>query len=249
MSYRELVPEWISNIPVVAVAGLIRGCRWTLAPFSSYWRGNYESEIQQALLARNEWTGKSVWDIGAHFGFYTVGLARLVGPTGQVTAFEPMPDAYRKLQRHVLLNGWAHVQTLNVAASEARSRLPLILDGERWSAASHAPYLGESLPGEESVARVQAVAIDDLMSEGSVRPAAFVKIDVEGHAGSVLRGARQAIAGSLPEFLISFHSPDEIAGVIEVLRPLRYAGKNLQGTTVHLDEIRVGDQLFLNSAN
>ena len=40
-------------------------------------------------------------DIGAHLGYFTLNLSRLVGPTGKVIAIEPMPPFHATLQRQL----------------------------------------------------------------------------------------------------------------------------------------------------
>src|SRR5205085_1089961 len=76
--------------PVRVRSGIARGARWTLYPASAYWRGTHEPVLQSTLVALADAgiEGWSCWDLGAHFGLYSVGLARHVGPKGQVAAFE-----------------------------------------------------------------------------------------------------------------------------------------------------------------
>ena len=45
-----------------------------------------------------------VLDIGANIGVHTLHLAKLVGETGQVLAFEPNPVACEELRRNIALN-------------------------------------------------------------------------------------------------------------------------------------------------
>ena len=48
--------------------------------------------------------GDTVLDIGANIGAHTIPLARLVGDTGMVVAFEPTKYAFTKLLRNAALN-------------------------------------------------------------------------------------------------------------------------------------------------
>src|SRR5436309_1838240 len=77
--------------PVRVHGGIADGARWTLFPWTSYWRGTHEPAMHQALLGLGAIGGWSCWDLGAHFGIYSIGLARRAGPTGQVAGFEPNP--------------------------------------------------------------------------------------------------------------------------------------------------------------
>jgi len=45
--------------------------------------------------------GMVIADIGANVGFYTFEMARCVGPTGRVLAFEPDPFSFHLLQRRL----------------------------------------------------------------------------------------------------------------------------------------------------
>src|SRR5262249_41231088 len=57
-----------------------------------YGSGVGEPAVTAAIseLAR---PGMVALDVGADIGYYTLQLSRLVGPTGQVVAFEPIPKA------------------------------------------------------------------------------------------------------------------------------------------------------------
>ena len=56
-----------------------------------------------------------VLDIGAAIGYYTLILARLVGPKGKVFAFQPKKSRYELLNENIKNNGYDNVQTENVA--------------------------------------------------------------------------------------------------------------------------------------
>jgi hypothetical protein len=48
--------------------------------------------------------GDVVADVGAHIGYYTLSLARLVGEQGHVFAFEPTPATAALLKKNVAVN-------------------------------------------------------------------------------------------------------------------------------------------------
>ena len=83
----------LARSPVRVRHGIAAGARWPLYPWTSYWRGTHEPALQACLmgLGNGDLTGWSCWDLGAHFGLYSVGLALGVGPTGEVAGFEPTP--------------------------------------------------------------------------------------------------------------------------------------------------------------
>src|SRR5689334_734786 len=92
---RLLASTLLADIPVRIRSGQAKGARWTLLPFSAYWRhGGYERDVEIAVSLIPDMVGKVFWDFGAHFGIHTVTVARMVGPSGQVAAFEPLPGPF-----------------------------------------------------------------------------------------------------------------------------------------------------------
>ena len=55
-------------------------------------------------MVRHLALGSVAYDVGANIGIHTLLLSRLVGQTGQVYAFEPIPALYNRLRENVRLN-------------------------------------------------------------------------------------------------------------------------------------------------
>src|SRR6516165_6318678 len=84
---------------------------------------DYEPRVFDYLKKRIQ-PGDVVFDVGAHVGLFTVLLARWVGPSGHVFAFEPTPVTRAALTDHLNLNGVANRVTvcpLAVSDKEGKS--------------------------------------------------------------------------------------------------------------------------------
>ena len=68
----------------------------------------------------NKWLNKgdNVLDVGANVGHYTTRFSHLVGATGRVIAFEPVPETFELLASNAARLSVRNVTLLNVAASE-----------------------------------------------------------------------------------------------------------------------------------
>lgn len=147
--------------------------------------------FQTELVVNEVRPGDTALDLGAHVGYYTLLLARLVGPKGKVAAFEPDPDNFALLKRNVEINGYANVELVNAAVEDRPGRRRLFRSSD--NAGDH--RLHDS-PGEPRPAvDVDTVTVDDVLREwrGGVD---FVKVDVQGSEGAALDGMAGVLARS-----------------------------------------------------
>jgi FkbM family methyltransferase len=210
----------LQYFPVRVRRGLPAGARWTLFPWTSYWRGGYEPDVERAILGLGDLTGKVCWDLGAHYGYYSVGLALRTGPAGEVVALEPFPASFDRLERHRRMNRLDWLKPFPCAASDAEGEDHFILAA--GETVHHLAYEGETRTEATSTIRIRKVRLDDLVRAGRIRPPDFVKVDVEGHGHHALAGAIESVRARRPVILIGFHSPQEVAGTEALLRPLGY---------------------------
>jgi FkbM family methyltransferase len=231
-------------LPVRVRTGIAAGSRWTVYPWSGYWRGGHEPELQDALLRLGNWTGKSCWDLGAHFGLYSIGLARATGPTGQVAAFEPNPLSHRRLDYHRRLNRLEWLFTFPSAVSDRAGTSELYTYGSLHGTTVHLPYDGEIAGPDTHPLAVTTVVLDDLVRLRQLRAPDFIKVDVEGHAHRALAGAQATLAMHRPTLVVAFHSPEEIAGVLALLDPLGYRREIIGSPAVSDSEMSGRDVLF-----
>jgi len=212
-------------LPVRVRGGLAAGARWTLYPWTSYWRGTHEPPVQAAMLALGGGSiaGWSCWDLGAHFGLYSVGLARRVGPAGQVAAFEPNPRSFARLQRHARMNRLPWLKIFEAAVSEQAGPAEIYTYGDLGSTATHLPYEGEPRQEACTPLAIRTVRLDDLVGAGELRPPDFVKIDVEGHAHRALAGMRETLRRRPPLLIVAIHSAAEWEGTGQLLGALGYS--------------------------
>src|SRR5262245_8383129 len=98
---------------------------WTedehLLPNTVFWGGwqSYERETVVPFF-RLAAKARATFDAGAHIGLLTL-LAGHANPKGQVYAFEPMPETYRRLRLNVDLNGLTNVECIPSAVGECES--------------------------------------------------------------------------------------------------------------------------------
>jgi FkbM family methyltransferase len=137
--------------------------------------------IRQALRS-----GMKCIDAGAQTGFYTCLMASLVGETGTVYAFEPMPASYELLLKNVQENGFGpRVRTYQLACSNSA----IELEGSRVGTM----YVAGAVPGCQQVS-MTAVRADDIVDD----VVDLIKIDVEGHEPAAIEGMQHLIARSHP---------------------------------------------------
>lgn len=221
--HRLLSVPAIARLPVRVRGGIAAGARWSLFPWTSYWRGTHEPFVHARILALHaDWTGRHVWDLGSHYGILAVGLGRRVGPTGSVAAFEPNPLSYERLCLHVRRNRLSLVKTFQTAVSDTAGTRRLFLYDGLETTSSHLAYEGETWDASIPTLDVTTVRLDDLVSAGQIQSLDIIKVDIEGHGHKALAGAAATLARSRPILLIGLHCEAEVAGVLALLTPLRY---------------------------
>lgn len=242
---RALATSPIARIPVRVRRGPARGARWTLLPFSHNWREGGEGDLEPGLARLAQVSGAVCWDFGAHFGIHTVGMARQVGPAGQVVGFEPDAVAFARLALHVRMNRLANVVLFQAAVSSSPGVQCLIASGGPGSTVSHFRYPGEPEPEAHRTVAVETIAPDDLVLQGQIRLPDLIKVDVEGHGASALQGSFSSIREKLPTIIFSSHSPTESRGARDLLAPLGYSVSRLSGASMGWDELEVGTGILL----
>lgn len=149
----------------------------------------FEDEI--GFVRRVLQPGELAVDVGASYGVYTMAMGAAVGPSGRVWSFEPTPDVFGLLEQSVSLNEFAHVHPERLAVSDR------VGEG-RFSTGERSEFNRLSVvPGSVGVP-VPIETLDSLSHRHGFRNPDFVKIDVEGHAEQVLRGAEQFLRDASP---------------------------------------------------
>ena len=228
-------------LPVKVLGGVAQGAWWSLFPWTAYWRGIYEPALQEAVLALGDLRGWNCWDLGAHYGLYSIGLARRVGPTGEVAAFEPNPLSFRRLAYHRRLNRLTQLKLFPMAASDRSKSAELYTYGQIESTTTHLPYEGETAQDACRPITVESVRIDEMVADGRLHLPDLVKIDVEGHAHRAIEGMAETLARKRPVFILAFHGDPEAATVRQILFQWGYRSRPIGDV---LPNAPVGDFLF-----
>lgn len=214
--------SWLGRFPVLVLRGPARLAWWSVYPCSSYWRqGGNDLRVEKIIAEHAARPGLVFWDLGAHHGIYSVGVARAVGPGGRVEAFEPDPVSFQRLAWHRKLNrlSWLHTHPVAVSDSDGSARI-YQYDGF-GSTSTHLPFQGESLAGVP-FRDTPTVRLDSWLAEGRVSRPDFIKIDVEGHAGPALAGMRDTFA-SRPVALVAVHYREEYEAVVQFFTERGYS--------------------------
>jgi FkbM family methyltransferase len=193
---------------VQAQAGLSRGMwmRLRLPEETRHWRGEHEIEVQDAICAAVR-PGDVVYDIGSHVGTLALGVARLVGESGRVVAFDGDPDNATTLRESSLRNHLeARLAVVHAAVwSHATDReIPFRRGGTRRTQGGVEANGQRPVTGTGEIISAPAVTLDGFIAAGGPVPQ-LIKIDVEGGEYEVVRGAANLFVKYRPLIIAEVH--------------------------------------------
>lgn len=197
---------WYRLRPPTIEQGVGRGLRFDPGPSNpEYARGSNERPVQDAL-ASIAGEGSVVFDVGANVGFFTVLAAHLVGPIGQVVAFEPVPSNAGYVRRNAALNRLDNVSVVEKAVGDRVGRASLTL--ARFSGGAVLTHAGRPPDAAETI-EVDIISIDQAVSTGAVPVPEVIKIDVEGAELDVFRGLEKTMRDHRPTIICEVDAASE----------------------------------------
>jgi FkbM family methyltransferase len=151
----------------------------------------FEDELR--FVRRLLQPGQKVVDIGANYGVYTLPMAKKVGASGHVWAFEPTSSTAGFLAQGIAANGFGQVTLEKKAVSSASGTAQLILEPQ-----SEANSISHDKSPTAATETVSLVTLDDCMDRYRWMDIELVKIDAEGEECNIVKGGRRFFAHDSP---------------------------------------------------
>jgi FkbM family methyltransferase len=158
--------------------------------------GYFETGLTKIFLEYVK-PGMTVFDIGAHFGYFTLLASTLVGDAGQVHAFDPTPSTFELLRANSAQKKNVHPQNLAVYSTD--TTISFNDYGLTLSAFNslHGAKLDDAASLKAKKYDVKAVALDHYVQSSGVKPD-FIKVDAEGAELDILRGMERTLLDVRP---------------------------------------------------
>jgi FkbM family methyltransferase len=203
-------------LPILRGPG--RGFRWIVGSYNhGCWLGTYEYE-KQVVVPRLVKPGDVVYDLGAHVGFFTLIFSRLVGPGGAVYSFEPFPENYRYLIRHLALNRITNVVPIQAGVGAETGQAFFHLSGHSSKVVRH----------DASGVMCRVHNLIDYISSHHARAPTLIKMDIEGEEARVVPSILSYVAERRVDLLISTHGDQITAALGRLLLSRGYRVTALQ---------------------
>ncbi len=209
-------------VPIEIAAGPLAGMRLELdlRAEKDFWLGTYEPALLEAI---EHFVGPklTVYDVGANIGYISLALARAVGPSGQVVAFEPLPANLVRLRANMDLNSeGSRVQVVGAAVGARLAEAAFMVHksggmGKLQSAKGRQAEYEGSIP-------VEVIALDEWTKDNRDAAPGLIKIDVEGGEAAVLEGLKSMLKSDRPTILIELHGPEATSEVQNILASAGY---------------------------
>jgi FkbM family methyltransferase len=176
-----------------------------------------------------------LFDIGAHFGVFSLAAAHF---GGKAIAIDPSPIATRMIAIQSGLNGFSNsIRIIQAAVTEQAGAVDMLSSGV-FSDGYFKIARGKA---KSELTAAKAITIDQLVSRYG--PPTHIKIDVEGQEGAVLRGGRTALSQHSPILFLELHNA-MIASeggdpnlALDELAQLEYEVSALNGNPIERDLI------------
>lgn len=179
------------------------------AQTGSFLAGTTEDKLAHSfsLVGYNDWRlwaiamvlcrpGDRIIEVGANIGTETVGFSDIVGPSGRVIAFEPVPASIKWLNATLAMSRAQNVDVFPFAVGAEDGVVQL----EVPSGSPSEAHISEDSSVTQGLLNVNCIALDSVSELlGDLR---LLSIDVEGSELMVLRGAQKIIGKCAPGIVL-----------------------------------------------
>lgn len=193
----------------------------------------HDSEIRYAkFLVRHLSKGDIYFDVGAHYGYYSLLANVLVGSEGYVYAFEPSASSAEILRENT--KDFATIKILQAAVSDTPGEVIFYeypVPYAECNTTVKDAYVGQSwLKHIQQIEnKVPTIVIDDLLEKEQIKKAMF-KIDAEGGEAAVVRGMTQSLRALELCVVMEYHyASDKISIHDEAVNVLQACGYGTHG--------------------
>jgi FkbM family methyltransferase len=143
-----------------------------------------------------------VFDIGANIGVMTLQFSDLAGPSGQVSAFEPNPEAMKLLRAATNRKRATNVVLNEIAFGREPDVLTLTCPQGNVGAGTLRGVTGRAGWSDANTYQVNVVRLDDYIVTKKIKKVDVIKIDVEEAEADVFEGAEDLLRNNPPRAII-----------------------------------------------
>ncbi len=178
--------------------------------------GEY-SGLEGEFLNRLIRAGDVVVEVGANIGSHTIALAKTVGTSGKVYAFEPQRACYSLLESQIALNQLENIYAYRYGVGRTKEKLwlPKVNYGAVGNFGAVELARNKSADSEQ----VDIVTLDEMLGDVAC---SLIKIDVEGMEEDVIRGGIGVIEKHSPIIYVENDRAQKSKSLIALLLDLKY---------------------------
>ncbi len=195
---QKLAGQSAENVWSTVPGGEILGSLSDYVGRAAYYVGDIDRKLTwiSAQIVR---PGDTVLDIGANIGIVTLWLAKLVGASGRVHAFEPNPNLQKLLGESLSRNHISNVVLHRIALGTEQGLLELRVPRFNFGMGSLVAHR-DSIECDVFHVPVQPLSV--IVNEENIKAIRLMKIDVEGFEAQVLQGSKEVLEFIRPEAIL-----------------------------------------------
>ena len=235
--------------------GLFRSAGWYYVTYLT--EGAYEAPVTAHITqVVRQCSAPRVLDVGAHYGWYTLYLSKIIADRGVVFAFEPSEAIFSFLRRNVELNDLHNVRLFKLPLSDKRETIRMVSSKVVPWESRYMHSVAERETMDNYTSTLEAIPFDELNEREAIRPN-IVKIDVHGVWRKVVDGMRESLHREVEHLYLEVDTPwgnlsSEYRDIQHVILTLRDAGMDVYevqdfrkrdgGKMIKADENRIAER-------
>ncbi|MCC5790912.1 MAG: FkbM family methyltransferase [Opitutales bacterium] len=199
----SILSKYFSGFTEVIKISTRDGLKWEI-PIASYVDCKIAMETLELPILRfiseQNLSGAYVVDMGANVGGVTVRLAKAVGSSGKVIAYEPNPVIAERLRKNLLLNSFNQVEIIQMGVWSEPGSFELHLPHHHN--AGTASILDKESNINGTVVEIDVEAFDFRWKQLECPNIKLVKMDIQGAEKEALKGMSHMLNKCKPNVII-----------------------------------------------